>query len=599
MSETSIHGDGSAAPDTEVSEEPTAAEQATAGKETTEQAAAQQAITDQATIEQATTEQASTEQPASKQARRSSRREFLIGAGTASVAAVGAAYLTHRLRETKLPAKRRSAATRVAVARPVTTPAKPTHADWAALRKHLSTRRLLRPRENGYGRARQLFEPRFDSLEPAAIGYCQTAADVATCLSYARKFKLAVRVRSGGHSYAGWSSVTGGFVIDVSPMNSVSFADNAVTVGAGLDLIHFYASLAARGVAVPSGSGPTVGIAGLALGGGIGSLSRLYGTTSDNLTAAQLVTADGSELTCDDTHLSDLFWACRGGGGGNFGVATSLTFRTQDLASLCVFSLSWPWARAARVVRAWQSWAPHAPDNLWSTMRLSASFGGLPALSVAGTYAGTPHDAARHLDALYERVGVGPASASVRQESYLNAMLLEAGCSAIPLDACHTGPGGQLPRVPSFAKSDFFTRPLRVRGIRALLTGIEQVSSIKGAAGGVGSVALGACGGVMNSSDPGATAFGHRDALFLAQYSTTWTSPGARSAVISQHSWLRSYYDALHPHASGQAYQNYIDPDLTDWPDAYYGANYAWLTLVKARFDPANVFQFPQSIQPG
>jgi hypothetical protein len=584
MSATYGRGDSGVTPDAEAR-----AEQATLG----------QATTTQATTTQPTAAQATSEQATRQQAPRSSRREFLIGAGTASVAAVGAGYLTRTLRGTKLPEPKTVPSTRVAVARPPRVTPKPTRADWAALRRYLSTGRLLRPRENGYGEARQLFEPRFDSLEPAAIAYCQTAADVAACLTFVRKFGLAVRVRSGGHSYAGWSTVAGGFVIDVSPMNYVSFTDAAVTVGAGVDLIHFYAALAAKGVAVPGGSCPTVGIAGLALGGGIGPLSRFYGTTSDNLTGTQLVTANGDELTCDDTSYGDLFWACRGGGGGNFGVTTSLTFRTHRLRRLCVFNLTWPWASAARVVTAWQSWAPSAPDNLWSTIRLFASFGGIPALTVTGTYVGRLHGAARHLDALYGRVGSGPATASVGQESYLNAMLLEADCSAIPLHACNIGPGGHLARVPSFAKSDFFTSPLTIGGIQALLSGIEQVRGITGAAGGRGSITLDACGGAMNASNPAATAFVHRDALFLAQYSTDWTSPGRRSGVMSQHGWLRSYYDALHRHASGQAYQNYVDPDLTDWQHAYYGANYPWLTLVKTRFDPANVFRFPQSIQPG
>jgi hypothetical protein len=579
MSETGDHGDG--------------------GTARAADGAAAQASRGQATTAQAPSQQAPSQQAPSQQAPRPSRRDFLIGAATASVAAAGAAYLTRTLQGTKLPVPEPSPNTRVAVARPLHVTPKPTHADWVALRKHLSTGRLLRPRENGYSQARHLFDPRFDSLEPAAIAYCQTAADVAACLSFVRKFRLPVRVRSGGHSYAGWSTVTGGFVIDVSAMNSVSFTDTAVTVGAGVDLVHFYAALAAKGVAVPGGSCPTVGIAGLALGGGVGPLSRLYGTTSDNLIGMQLVTADGSQLTCDGTNYSDLFWACRGGGGGNFGVTTSLTFATQRLSRLCVFDLTWPWASAARVVSAWQCWAPYAPDTLWSSMRLSARFGGNPALSVTGTFAGRLHGAARHLDAFYERVGSGPATASVSEEPYLNAMLLEADCSAIPLDACHTGLGGQVPRVPSFAKSDFFTGPLRPRGIRALVSGIEHIHGITGAAGGIGSIALDVCGGAMNASDPAATAFVHRDALFLAQYSTSWNSPGARGSVISQQNWLRSYYDALHRHASGQAYQNYVDPDLTDWQHAYYGANYPWLTLVKTRFDPASVFQFPQSIQPG
>jgi FAD/FMN-containing dehydrogenase len=530
----------------------------------------------------------------------SSRRDFLVGAGTAGVAAAGAVFVTRALGRTRLPAP----ATRVAFARPVAHAAKPTRADWTALRKHLSTRSLIRPGERGYGHARQLFEPRFDSLAPAGIAYCRTPADVATCLSFVRRFRVPVRVRSGGHSYAGWSTINRGLVIDVSAMNSVSFGDSTVTVGAGLDLIHFYAALAAGGVAVPGGSGPTVGISGSALGGGIGALSRLYGTTSDNLTAIELVMADGSALTCDGTRNSEVLWACRGGGGGNFGVATSLTFQTNPLTELCVFALTWPWSQGTAVVSAWQSWAPHAPDALWCTLRLAAGFGGEPTLSVgeptlsmAGTYAGPSHRLSRHLDDLYHQVGSGPATAVASQRSYLDAMLVEAGCSAIPLRACHTGPGGQVPRVPSFAKSDFFTTPLSRRGIRELLSGIERIRGIQGAAGGVGSVTFDACGGAMNRPIPSATAFVHRDALFLAQYSTTWTSRGSRSGVANQHHWLRSCYRSLHRHASGEAYQNYVDPDLTDWQDAYYGANYPWLKLVKATVDPANVFQFPQSIR--
>jgi FAD/FMN-containing dehydrogenase len=341
---------------------------------------------------------------------------------------------------------------------------------------------------------------------------------------------------------------------------------------------------------------PTVGIAGLALGGGVGVLSRLYGLTCDNMTEVQIVTADGSTLDCDRTHNSDLYWACRGGGGGNFGVATSFTFRTHHLTELCVFYLSWPWSRAARVVGAWQSWAPHAPDALWSTLHLSGAFGGQPVLSVSGTYAGAQADLVAHLDDLSHRAGAKPSLTSVSLQPYLDAMLLEAGCSTIPLRSCHTGPGGQLSRVPAFAKSDFFTKPLSRRGIRALLSGVEKLSVIRGAEDGGGSIAFDALGGAVNRVHPAATAFVHRDALFLAQYYTSWKWPGTRSGVASQHRWLRSYYNSLHPHASGQAYQNYIDPDLTDWQQAYYGANYPRLTQVKSKYDPANLFSFPQSI---
>jgi FAD/FMN-containing dehydrogenase len=545
------------------------------------------------------TEDHTDEEPTEDQETASSRREFLAGAGTASVAAVGAVLATCALRGIRLPAHPSSASSRVAFVRPASTTAKPTRADWTALRKHLSARKLVRPGDLGYGQARKLYQPRFDSLEPAAVAYCHTVADVASCLSFARKFRTAVRVRSGGHSLAGWSTVTGGLVIDVSAMNAVSFGDKTVTVGAGLDLINFHSSLAARSLAVPAAASPTVGIAGLALGGGLGALSRLHGTTSDNLVAIQLVMADGSAVSCDDTQNSDVLWACRGGGGGNFGVATSLTFGTHDRSELCVYLLTWPWPDAARVVSAWQCWAPDAPDELRSILHLSADFGSSPSLGVGGTYAGPAHALARHLDYLYHLVGSAPATAFARQESYLDAMLVEAGCSAIPIEACHTGPGGQLARVPSFARSDFFTAPLPRGGIRALLAGLERIRGINGAAGGAGVVAFDALGGAVNRVPAQATAFVHRDALFLAQYSTSWTSPGEPSGVNNQHAWLNSCYRSLHRHASGQAYQNYVDPDLRDWRRAYYGANYPWLKLVKTTVDPANIFQFPQSIRPG
>ncbi|HEX9034535.1 MAG TPA: FAD-dependent oxidoreductase, partial [Streptosporangiaceae bacterium] len=233
----------------------------------------------------------------------------------------------------------------------------PTSADWAALRRTLSTHELSLPGERSYRRARELFDPRFDALHPAGIAYCGKPADVSACLSFAVRFRLPVRARSAGHSYAGWSSVTGGLIIDVSRMRHFSVGTGAVTVGAGTDLISFYSQLAAHGLAVPGGSCPTVGLAGLALGGGVGVLSRQYGLTSDNIEAVEIVTADGSVLTCDPASHSDLYWACRGGGGGNFGIATSFTLRTRRLREVVLFFLSWPWSQASRVVQAWQSWA--------------------------------------------------------------------------------------------------------------------------------------------------------------------------------------------------------------------------------------------------
>jgi FAD/FMN-containing dehydrogenase len=481
--------------------------------------------------------------------------------------------------------------------------AAPGPADWLALRRSLSTGRLVRRGDPGYGTARLLFDPRFDYQRPAAVAYCRKPADVAACLAFARRFALPVTARSGGHSYAGWSGTTG-LVVDVTPMNSFRPGPGAarVTVGSGLHLVDFYQELAARGLAVPGGSCPTVGIAGLTLGGGVGVLSRAYGLTADNLEAVQLVTADGSVLDCDPARHGDLLWACRGGGGGNFGVATSFTFRTRPLAQLVLFFLSWPWAQAASVIAGWQAWAPHAPDALWSNLHLTAAAGGsVPSVQVGGTFLGSPGAAGQLLQQLYARVGPAPSSTYLQETGYLDAMLLEAGCSGKAVPQCHLpwqAAGGTLARQPAFARSDFFTRPLPGAAIRSLLAGVTQMQQVRGMPGAVGAVAFDALGGAVNRAPAAATAFVHRNALFLAQYSTSWTTGPAGAAARRQRAWLDRVYAAMRPHASGEAYQNYLDPRLPGWQAAYYGANYPRLAQIKASYDPQQLFRFPQGITP-
>ncbi|HET7012418.1 MAG TPA: FAD-binding oxidoreductase [Streptosporangiaceae bacterium] len=473
----------------------------------------------------------------------------------------------------------------------------PTNADWAALKRKLSTHDVSRPGDRSYPLAHQLFDPRFDSLRPSGIAYCGNATDVGTCIAFVKKFKMRFRVRSGGHSYAGWSSLDNGLVIDVSRINHFQVGNGTVTVGAGIDLIHFYEQLAARGLAVPGGSCPTVGLAGLALGGGIGVLSRQFGLTSDAIESLQIVTADGNVLNCDSKTHTDLLWASKGGGGGNFGVATSFTLRTHKLSSLVLFFMGWPWAKASRVISAWQSWAPHGPAELWSNMHLSCGFGGSPQITVGGTWLGSVAGANRVIRSLINRVGSSPSFVSANEHSFLSAMLVEAGCGNLTVMQCNTKPSGVLPRVPSFAKSDFFTDRLNPAGVRAAIEATELASHVhNGPAGGGGAIAFDALGGAVNKIHPAATAFVHRNALFDIQYSTSWTAPGSKSGQAAAHAWLRSAYADLHPHANGQAYQNYIDPDLKNWRQAYYGSNYPRLARIKKRYDPTNFFNFPQSI---
>lgn len=303
------------------------------------------------------------------------------------------------------------------------------NAGWTALGEGLDGT-LLRPGDRDFTAARKLFNPRFDVVRPAAVAYCAGPGDIAECLSFARRNGIPVAVRSGGHSYAGWSSGKGRLVIDVQKMAAVQASGRRATVGAGAKLIDVYAGLAARKRTIPAGSCPTVGISGLTLGGGIGAVARAYGLTCDSLTGAAVVTADGKLREATEDSDADLFWALRGGGGGNFGVVTSLDFRTQVAPTCQTFFLSWPWSRAAAVVREWQRWAPAAPEEIWANLQLSAPAGGRPGSArVGGLSLGARRELENQLDRLAGRVGAPALDVSLRRHSYLDAMKVMGGVS--------------------------------------------------------------------------------------------------------------------------------------------------------------------------
>jgi FAD/FMN-containing dehydrogenase len=537
--------------------------------------------------------------------RGSGRREFLRFAAAAGGAGLlascsrssGSSAASATVSRTASPAgSQASSAVQTAAASPA---GPPSSADWTALGHDLAGT-LVRPGEAAYTVAKRQFDPRFDSLHPAGIAYCSNPHDVSTCLAFVRKYGVPVAARSGGHSYAGWSSGSG-LIVDVTRMAGVNVSGTAATVGAGTRLVDFYNGLSAHGRVVPGGSCPTVGIAGLTLGGGVGVVSRAYGLTSDNVTSLQIVTADGVLRTCSASSNPDLFWACRGGGGGNFGVVTSFTFATHPVSEIVLFFLSWPWSQAARVISAWQSWAPHAPDELWSNLHLAAAPGGsIPSIQVGGTYLGSSSAASALLEQLYAAAGSDPSSPFLEvSPSWLHAMLVEAGCASLTVNECHLptqNPAGQLSRASEYAKSDFVTKPLSSQGIGTLLSGVESLQRVSGAPGGAGGIAFDALGGAVNRIAPGATAFVHRDTLFQAQYTTTWPVGSASAGVARQHAWQQSFWQSMRPYVSGQAYQNYVDPALANWQQAYYGANFSRLTQVKGTYDPDRVFTFPQAI---
>ncbi len=469
---------------------------------------------------------------------------------------------------------------------------------WSALARGLDGP-LVRPGDAAYPTARRLYNTRFDHLKPAAVADVVHEADVRECLAFAAAHRTPVAIRNGGHSYAGWSSGTGRLVVDVSKLAKI---DANGTIGAGAKLIDVYQGLARHGRrTVPAGSCPTVGISGLALGGGHGVVSRAYGLTCDSLTSVTLVTAAGKRLRCTSTEHPDLFWALRGAGNGNFGVVTEMTFRTRPAPAAVTAFLSWPWSKAQAVVTAWQEWGPDQPDEIWSSAHLAAGPGGTtPNVSVSAFSLGTYGDLQNAVDRLADKIGAPARSVSLRRRSHQESMLLYAGCADLSDAQCHlpgTTPGrtpeGVLGRETYAARSDFFDRSLSPAGVRALLDRTEAFTRLPVGRGGAGTIALTALGGAVNRVDPLATAFVHRRSRMLAQYIGAWR---AGTSGAAQQTWLKNAHGAMRRYASGAAYQNYTDAALTDWRRAYYGAAAGRLTELKRRYDPDRLFDFPQAL---
>ena len=495
------------------------------------------------------------------------RRQFLALGGSALLAGCGGGGASPSPAPSPAPA-------------PAPAPA-PSGPDWDALGRQMQGQ-VLRPGSSDFDRMRRGANARYDAQAPLAIARCTNAADVAAALTFAQQQKAAFTARSGGHSYLG-ASTGSGLLIDVGAMDSVTLDGDRVTVGAGAKLTDVYDTLITVGRCIPSGSCVSVGITGITLGGGIGVLDRAYGLTCDTLLSARVVMADGQQLDCSETLRPDLFWALRGGGGGQVALVTSLTFQTHAVAPLTQFGASFALSELPVVLAAWQAWPRTLPDRVWSQLALSGQGAYLWGIAIGDADFVQPH-----WSGLLARIGRTPPDTTMQPRAYRDVML--GSCATLSRAQCHLpaqNSGGVLSRVAMAASSDYFDAPLDAAGITALTTALQQRRD----AGRPGSVLLNLMGGAIGRVAPDATAFAHRRALFSAQYLVEYAAGTASATLDEAANWTHGMRTTMQPWSSGGAYVNYLDGLLAKPAETYYGANLARLRQVKQAWDPTGVFK--------
>ena len=442
----------------------------------------------------------------------------------------------------------------------------------ASTRATSLTGRVIWPQDHAYEEARQSFNARFSRF-PAAIVVCDNTIDVQNAVRWAHQEGMPLRARSGGHSYEAFSVVDDGLVIDVGGLTGVDVdvSRGEAVIGAGVRMLDCYRQFWDHGVTIPGGTCPGIGVTGLTLGGGIGFLSRQYGLTCDNLVAVEIVDAAGGTLRASEEQHPDLFWALRGGGGGNFGIVTAFTFRVHPIGDVVTCTVTWPWDDVAEVLDAWQRWAPFVDERLCVALAVAHPSAGT--ISATGLFTGSAAELPSLLEPLL-RAGT-PGTPAIQSLPYFTAVEQFAG-----------------PPITSVRFKNSSAVALEPLPAAAIATLVDHLRAAPFASDLVGFFPL---GGAVAAIDPGATAFPHRHAHFDMQYQAYWWDDTATQASLA---WIRDLRAAMAPYTTG-AYVNYVDADLPDWERAYYGTNLPRLEQVKKDYDPDDVFNGPQTIAAG
>ncbi|UZR29653.1 FAD-binding oxidoreductase [Methylococcus mesophilus] len=453
---------------------------------------------------------------------------------------------------------------------------------WKKLKRNLSGQ-LVRHGQFGYTRLSMPNNVRYRGIKPAGVAVCATAEDVATCLKWCQQENMPLAIRGGGHFYAGYSC-TRGLLINLSSLNDASYDETSgrITIGGGTLNGAVYTALGGIGRSITHGRCTTVGAGGYLLGGGIGFEMRAHGIGSDKLVSTEIVTADGSILTANASDYSDLFWACRGGAGGNFGINTAFTLETFPIDRITVFDLTWMDASdelITAVIRALEA-APHGlGSKVYMEPYTSTKFGSPPEilLRIYGQFHGTEAELTEIIAPM--TANTKAASETIESLPYWEGQyfLAEEGTPA-----CYQ------------SRSRFVNGSLPEAFIEEIRLWMSRWESSQGGA----YLSLFQTGGAVNEYPSDASAFVHRDSQWLFDLGIGWDRTQSPQSKHRAHRWQNGFHAALTPIAGGGAFQNFPDPSLKDWEDAYYGSNLSRLRRVKTKYDPNDLFRFPQSIRP-
>ena len=429
------------------------------------------------------------------------------------------------------------------------------------------------PGEPGYDNARAIPNAMIDR-RPAIIARCTGAADVIACVRFAREHDVLVSVRGGGHSVAGKSVCDGGLMIDLSGMKGIRVdpAKRTVRAEPGLTLGEFDRETQAFGLATTLGVVSKTGIAGLTLGGGWGHLHAKYGLAVDNVIGADVVTADGRLLTANASENPDLFWGVRGGG-GNFGVVTSLEYRLHEVGPVLGGAVFYPVAKTKEVVRFFREFAHSCPDELVIQATPLTTPDGVTVFAIVGCYCGSLSEGEKVLKPL-RNIG-SPVADLFGTMSYLQMQTM--------LDPFF--PPGRL----TYVKSNF----LRALSDEAL----ETIAEYAGKSPSPYSFGpfLEHWHGAATRVSPTDTAFPHRQYSYNFFVWSNWVSPSESEKNIQ---WTRACCEAMRPFLAAGSYGNYVSDEGDAFARAAYGPNYDRLVALKNKYDPTNFFCMNHNIKP-